>query len=82
MIVVDVLLGLNFVALGVCALRGQSHRRLRVPPVRVDDHEATAGSRAATGNAVIIPFRPRRAGTVTRAMAFHPSAGHGAPSHR
>ena len=85
MIVVDVLLGLNLVVLGLCALRGQTNRHGRVLPVEAETARRGAVPRgsAAAGEAVILPFRPRRPQpNAARAMALHPSAGHGAPNHR
>ncbi|GEM_PF-6233050 len=84
MIVVDVLLGLNLVALGACALRGQTNKRVRLVPVKVENNAPAAKSRGQSGpgDAVIIPFPVRRpANAIARAMALHPSADNGAPSH-
>lgn len=89
MVVVDVLLGLNLVVLGLCALRGPANRRARALTLKVETTPPPVVVRAHTapGEAVIIPFRPRRPQPVVskamaRAMAIHPSAGHGAPNHR
>ena len=84
MIVVDVLLGLNLVVLGLCALRGQTNRHGRVLQVAAETARRGVAPRGgAPGEAVILPFRPRRPQpNVARAMALHPSAGHGAPNHR
>lgn len=74
MVVVDVLLGLNFLALGACALRGRSSRGKRsiLPEF---DRATSRPDRSTTGAAVILPFhRPSGSGAVRRAMSLHPSA--------
>ena len=71
MIVVDVLLALNLVVLGACALRGHSARRV------VNFHQKKVeGPRAhaVTQGAVILPLRPRvRAAGLRRTASIHPS---------
>jgi hypothetical protein len=86
MIVVDVLLGLNLVVIGVCALRAQLTRRGRDawlfaerPPPLARDIPSNSARRVGEG-AVILPFRsPTRTNYRSperhRSIAQHPS-GH------
>jgi len=78
MIVVDVLLGLNFLVLGACALRGQTSRRHTV--VAAEAPPATVHVQRHAAEAKIIPFPSLRPTPgVGRAMALHPSAQAGTP---
>lgn len=78
MVVVDVLLGLNFLVLAACAVRGRSERRAPLAGARFPHPHPSALWQAVDPerhDAVIIPFRPRvHPPAVQQAMALHPSA--------
>jgi hypothetical protein len=86
MIVVDVLLGLNLVVIGVCALRAQVARRGRDAwlfaerPLPLAREIPSDSARVVGEGAVILPFRsPTRTNHTSpdrhRSIAQHPS-GH------
>ena len=57
MIVVDVLLGLNFLVLGACALRGKTDRREGLIPLASASDPPRRPEQGAPREAVVLQFR-------------------------
>jgi hypothetical protein len=81
MIVVDVLLGLNFLVLGACALRGKTDRREGLIPLASASDPPRRPEQGAPREAVVLQFRPRASsGSTLRSMSSHPSVSYEAPN--